>query len=208
MMTTAYNTYQDNIDSASQLHRIAFEQKAMGMEYEVSELYRSELILIVSAFDTYFHDIIAEILTNRLLKGRTWKKKMKCRYGIRPHLAKSIIKETDFNNRKKRIREHLLDNLHKYTFQSSYSISKGFKRCKINDIWKQISEYLELDSEDTIKKKLDEIIKERNLIVHQAHLDPITGEKLQMTEKCVEDAKDVLLNIVNSIDEIAQNSYL
>ena len=207
-MSKAYSTYTDNVSSAYQLHRIAYEQSASGMEYDVSELYRSELMLIVSAFDTYFHDILADIQTNRILKSKTWKRYMKCRYGFTPHLAKSLKRETNKGIRQQRIRKALLNNLHRYTYQKSKAISNGFAHCKIYDIWRQISQNWEEYIEADIKIKLDAIIKERNQIAHQAHIDPKTNEKRPISEKDVNKAKDFLTEIVKRVDTIVEERYI
>ena len=207
-MSKAYSTYLDNVDSAYQLHRIASEQSASGMEYDVSELYRSELILIVSAFDTYFHDILADIQTKRILKGKTWKKYMRCRYGFSPQVVRSLKSEANKDIRKQRIRKALLNCLHRYTFQKSKAISNGFAHCKIYDIWRLVSLGWEDSSEADIINKLDAIIKERNLIAHQAHIDSETNEKRLISGEDVDKAKEFLTEIVLRVDAIVEERYL
>jgi hypothetical protein len=208
IMTKAYSIYTDNVSSAYQLHRIAYEQNASGMEYDVSELYRSELILIVSAFDTYFHYILADIQTERILKSRTWKKFMRCRFGLSPHLARSLKRETNKDKRQQRIRKALQNSLHSYTFQKSKAISNGFANCGIYDIWKLVSLGWEDSSEADIRNKLDAIIAERNLIAHQAHIDSETNEKRLISGEDVDKAKEFLTEIVLRVDAIVEERYL
>ena len=207
-MTKALIIYTDNLDSIWQLHKVAMMQYKSGLESDVSEIYRAELVLLVSAFDAYMHDILADLQTKHLLTGKTWKKMMLCRFGIPPHMQKSLKREPSLDKRKVRIRPLILKKLQKYTYQRSYAIANGFKQCGVSDIWSEIGSLNTEESEKEIMKKVNAIINERNGIVHQAHRDAKNGEKMPMTEQHVDNAKDYLTDVVKRIDQIVEDKYL
>lgn len=201
-------TFSDNLDSIWVLHRVAFEQSRSNMEPDVSEIYRAEIVLLVSAFDTYIHDVIADLKTEMLMDNRLWKKNLLCKYGFYPSIAKKIRRESDKKERKKKFRAALLNKLQHYTFQKSKRIAEVFSKCGFSDIWVSVCEYTD-ENVQQLTKKLDAIVKERDCIAHESHINPATGQKYPMTEKHVEEVRCFLLGIVGKIDQVIEdrNNY-
>ena len=201
---SAYGRFCDNLDSVWVLHRVAFEQNRMNLESDVSEIYRAEIVLLVTALDAYIHEVTADLGTERLMNNKLWKKNLTCRCGIPPLLAKRIKKEPNKHKRMKMFRMALLKRIQVHTYTRSEAISNAFKKCNISNIWNEVSYYSQ-DDTITITKNLDAIVKERNLIVHQAHVNPATGQKYLMTEQHVEEVRAFISGIVGKIDFIIRN---
>jgi len=171
----------------------------MNFEIDVSEFYRGELVLLVSAFDTYIHDVIADITTERLMSTKLWKKNLICKYGISRSLSKTIRNEPDKDKRRQMFRIELLKKLQEKTFQKSSAIAIIFSKNGIPNIWEVVSGYLHEEVTITTKK-IDSIVRERNKIAHESHIDPRTGKKFSMTEKQIEEKRNYLLEIVKGIE--------
>ena len=201
---SAYDRFCDNLDSVWVLHRVAFEQNRMNLESDVSEIYRAELVLLVTALDAYIHDVTADLGTERLMNNKLWKKNLTCRYGIPPLLAKRIKKEPNKHKRMKMFRMALLKKIQVHTYTRSEAISNAFRKCKISNILDEVSCYSQ-DDTITMTKKLDAIVKERNLIVHQAHINPATGQKYLITEKHVEEVRAFISEIVGKVNILIKN---
>lgn len=177
-MSNALRTYYENIDSIYQLHRTAFEKEKMGMEPDITDILHAELILLVGAFDTYIHDVIADVQTDRLLNDKTWKKNLSFQYG----------------------------EFHNCTFPKSKAIAYAFNKCNICDIWEKITPYLN-ESPAIVQQKLDEMVHERNLIAHQAHKDSETRKKRSITFEYLENARSFLTQIANGVDQMIKDIY-
>ena len=177
-MSNALSTYYENIDSINQLHRIAIEKEKTGMEPDITDILHAELTLLVCAFDTFIHDVIADVQTDRLLNDKTWKKNLIFQYG----------------------------EFHKYTFPKSKAIAYAFNKCNICDIWEKITPYLN-ESPAIVQQKLDEMVHECDLIAHQANKDSETRKKRSITFEYLENSKSFLTQIAIGFDQMIKDIY-
>ncbi len=202
-----YSKFEDNVNSVNMLHYAAPKLNQLNIELDISEIYRSELVLLVSAFDTFIHDVIADLKTESLMDSRMWRKNLKSRYGISPSLTKKIRKEPDRNERKKKFRAASLEKLQHSTFQKSKRIASVFSECGFPDIWASVSDNTS-DNADNLTKKLDAIVKERHKIAHESHIDPVTGKKRPMDADYIQEAGTFLVFIAFGIKQVVESRDL
>lgn len=184
MLNGAILQYQLNIKSARDLETIYVALAAMtSNSVPKEELLRAEIVAVVSAFDTYIHDIV--------------------RLGLMCQYQNSVsnLYITNFTNKhsisslesfEMKIRE-----VHSYkTFQAPKKISEALEMITICDVWTKIKPYI-----PDVETILQLIIERRNKIAHESDINPTNGlsEKwpinLNMAQRVVYSINDIITNI-------------
>lgn len=184
MLNSAIIQYQLNIKSARDLETIYVALAAMtSNSVPKEELLRAEIVAVVSAFDTYIHDIV------RL--------GLKCQYQnsvSNPYITNFTNKHSisSLENFEMKIRE-----VHSYkTFQAPKKISEALEMITINNIWTKIKPNI-----PDVETILQLIIERRNKIAHESDINPTNGlsEKwpinLNMAQRVVYSINDIIINI-------------
>ena len=182
MLDNSIKQYALNLQSARDLETVYIALSAMTANVvPKDELLRAELVSLVSALDTYIHDIVREGL--------------KCYY--QNNIANDYV--TDFNNKHHITSledfESKLREIHGYkTFQAPKRISEALKMLDILDIWNKVAVNIS-DAEIT----LNLIVDRRNKIAHESDINPINGLGVKWTIDLV-----MVQSVVNSIDDIVK----
>ena len=202
-MSEAYNHFSDSMDSAMKLSHIAFESEKSGMEWDVKELLWAELVLIVSAFDKYLHDITLLCMTNSLSNSKNSLPKSAQQFQLPLHIVKRIMLEPKEERRKSLFIEAFQEDNQKYSYQKTSGVNRALSLSNINPdvFWKQLAKSEGKKAEDC-KVFLDTIIKNRNRIVHQSGVD-VKGEDvtLEYIEKVRIFMNKLVLQVEESFDE-------
>lgn len=142
----------------------------------LSELLRSAYVSAVSAMDRYFHDIILNNVLSLLSRKSDEIPKGLSNFVIPlgdveaaiKHVIRSRRSEHKAARPRTKIKQCFSEALHRKTFQKPNEIDEAFKMLGIRNIWSSICGELEtVNDANEARKKLNQIVKRRNQIVHE-----------------------------------------
>jgi hypothetical protein len=201
-MTKAYNQFETNIDNLNSLTIIheAFASKISALD--ISNILRSQIVLAVSALDSYIHDICEEamvyIFFNKNFSNNNSFKNfaisLECLHQIRN--ASTLIDQQSYL--KKEIKKH---NSYK-SFQEPDKISSALSIIGLKSVWVKIGQELSEQSPD-LQKTLSLIVQRRNQIAHESDINPLLGlgEKFNIDDATVATTISFIKKIVSTIDK-------
>lgn len=202
-MRSALDIFRSNIKSVKELHALHEHFSKMLPALDLSEILRSEFVLVISAMDRYLHDIVRERLLKIDLSEMALENiKSQKEFPISLFTVKSLLEETDETIKKQLIASDLKKSLEKISFQSSSSVESALKLIGCKKIWKSLGIKLSQPPDDT-KKALDIMIRRRNVIAHQADIsNENTLEKNDINRVDVDEEITFIVSLVESINQI------
>ena len=163
---------------------------------DITESFRASVVLSVSALDSYVHNLCVEGIIESFANARL----RNCYFGeVRVRL---IAAEMGLQSGSSNWLEGEVRNLFsRDTFQRPDDISKALRF--VDDRpkkWARISARLGSTSESA-KAQLNSIVDRRNMIVHEADIDPVWGGSRSLTPDDTEVAIDFISRLVAAIDD-------
>jgi hypothetical protein len=197
-MSKSYDLFLKNLESVNVIDNIYgyFSLKVGVMD--LSEILRSQYVLLVSAFDYYIHDIVKEGMLE-IFEGVKSTNKNYDQFSISLEKVRLLLSATcDADKRA------ILDTeIRRITFKDSYqaprSVESALNLIDIKSVWSVIRPDLGISSDD-IKTRLGLIVHRRNKIAHEADMDPITGRKSDIDRDTIIEVRDFLHSIVSAVD--------
>ncbi len=198
----AIQIFRLNVASVEQLHRIyMFLSLQNSQNFDLSELLRAEIALIVSALDCFVHDIV-RLGTLEIYSGN------------RPFTNTSFSPDYDtrkFVNLLTRSKDEQLQEIEKTVrdtnkndaYQNPDKINKALAGIGIENIWTIIASRLGIDDAGDVKRQLELIIRRRNAIVHEGDINPDTNQKAMIDSGLVQDNINFIITICETIYEQA-----
>lgn len=199
-MTNSLIIFNRNIEATCVLENIFIYLEPKIQALDMSEILRAEYVLIVSAFDYYIHDRIRDGML-QIFDGLSPVNDKYNNFHISLNTVTRIISETDPLNRNAILDLEIRKITSKDSYQSPASIEQALGLISIKSIWTKVSGSLLIPPED-IKKKLNLIVRRRNKIAHEADYDCITNSKTPIEIIDVEDTRNFIVSLVNTIDLI------
>lgn len=129
-------------------------------------ILRASLTMLVSALDTYIHELVVNALLFELSKGYSVFHIEKVRISLK------CASDESFDDRFAIIESELRRQFSRESFQSSRQIENILSSIGIKKIWGKLSNRMDISPED-IKRKLDLLVRRRNQIVHEGDLDSL-----------------------------------
>jgi hypothetical protein len=189
MIDDPFRQFVFNIQSARDLETIYIALNAMtANSVPKDEILRAELVLIVSAFDTYIHDIVLEVLRHKYVNGK------KNSYMQHIITKNAIVSENQFVSK---IRE-----THGFkTFQAPKKVSDAIGLLDIANIWSYFTSF------PNIETTLSLIVQRRNHIAHESDINPANGlgEKWPIDLFMVQEVVKTIQTITRELDHIIQS---
>lgn len=159
--------FEKNLQRVKELVRVA-KQMEIENNQASQDILRSAMVLLVSALDTFVHDVV-RIGMMQILKGERKQTPEYQKFRIEMHVV-SFNASYDWFDAEIRRRHS------ESSFQSAGNITKGLKLIYEKDIWSSIAQDLNGKEEET-KKKLDAIVRKRNQIAHESDVDPTSFDE-------------------------------
>jgi hypothetical protein len=196
-MNSTLKNFHSNIErvrALGALHQY-FSQVITSSLLDISDILRAQLVLSVSAFDYYIHEItrlgILEIYN-----------------GLRPPTkgfqSFSIPLKAVMLSHSGPIGDSWIDDLirqkHSYlAFQSPDKVAEAIKLFHSCDLWQSISDQIVIPKQD-VKAQLQLIIDRRNKISHEADLDPsYPNTRWPISSNDVNEAVNFLIKVCEAI---------
>jgi len=195
-MKTAYDQFNDNILRVKQLgylYRVLRTQTTAALD--LNDILRSELVLSVSAFDYFIHEIVRMGMLNCYV-GKRQKTKaflsFQCKIDSILEYSKNPQTLDWLDNE---IRTH-----HGWkSFEHPDNIAAAISLISDVKLWEQIGFSLG-DSPTNLREKLRLIVDRRNKIAHEADIDPTSPpNRWPIDEKMVDESIDYIEKLANAI---------
>ena len=190
--------FEKNIESIkilNNIHKYFFGQLSA---LDLSEILRAELVLIVSAFDCYVHDAIKfgmlEIFDGQRVNNRKFDD-----FKIPMSYVQQIMNADNDLQKKQLIAVAIKKVNRKNSFQSPTNIENSLQLISIKKIWALVKGEMGMESED-IKRQLGLIVNRRNIIAHEADINPITGDKYEMLSVDIDEILAFMIKLTQAID--------
>lgn len=182
-MSKYLDRFCKNILSANKLDQKASTLVEADVCNDTTEIYRSELVLLVSAFDAYIHEITHEYLTNYLINNDCSTKEID-NYRLPISSVRAILAEKDEDKRKDIIREKLRKENNRHSYQGTNDIEKVLALCGTPNIWGKVSMSIDVEKEYLIKK-INSMVHRRNIVAHLSHSEHGIMEDMTIDEPYV-----------------------
>lgn len=200
--TKAYNTFKQNVESADVLSLIysSVEEDIETMP-SYKELLRSEYVLLVSAFDTYFHHLILEKLAENLNKEKEHADLLKANKDI-ISVALGALCDMLFVSTAEDKYSSANTHLNNVTLQRIVKIENAlYHQLNISNFRDKFMKEALLPNYDFDEVlNLEDIIDRRDKIVHESDIDPDTRRKRDISDGDIRCLKDTLELIVEGTD--------
>jgi hypothetical protein len=165
---------------------------------DLSDILRAEIVLIVSAFDYYIHDVVRHHIVETFKGNRPEAKNFKT-IQLKMDSVKIAIANPTATG-------WLADEIYTQhgwkTFQHPDNVANALRLITDKKIWEEVSILLGQPVQ-TIKSKLEVIVDRRNKIAHEADVDPtLPTQKLPIDEALVSNAIQFIEDLISKIETI------
>ena len=198
-MIAPISQFKQNIDRVRNSHATYSILNIKTTEViDVSDVLRAELVLVVSAFDYYVHEVVRqgmlEVFQGKRVETPSFRKftvSLEC-------LREAISNPSTFDWLENEI---TIRNSWK-SFQQAEKVAEAIRLISNINLWVEIANKLEKNPND-IKSTLNLIVDRRNKIAHEADMDPsYPGIRWPIDEVMVETAIEFIEEIVEIMDQI------
>ncbi len=200
-MNVSIDQFRQNLLHVRNLATIHAELRQNSSRLELSDILRAEVVLAVSALDTFIHDLVrlGMVEMSQSLRRRT-------KYYQTFEVSMNVVR---FDDQHYDWFEAEIQRRHQEeTFQRPDKIAEAIGRIstkfgepiKVNSLWEAVANEVNKPVDD-LKHQLKTIVKRRNSIAHESDLDPATpGTRLNIDEVYVN-------GIINFIEQLAEAIY-
>lgn len=161
---------------------------------DCSDILRSQLVLAVSAFDQYIHELV-RLGMLEAFQGLRSKTDAYCRYQVSLDIAHGGIGSGSSDWLSNEIRQK-----HSFqTFQQPDKVADAVRLISNKKMWNEVAAILGV-SDVALKTNLKLIVERRNKIAHEADVDPsYPGQRWPITKIMVNDAVKFLNDVAEAI---------
>lgn len=200
-MRNPRNTWNANLQNIKRMHWLHKQLVNIVPAMDISDILRSEYVLIVSAFDCYIHDVVLQGMSEMF-----WGNRIECKnftdFCIPMSTVKKLLETSDVSVRESIYNASVKKILSKDSYQSPKSVEFALSMVNMKKIWSKVGKKIGMSTED-VKTNLGLIILRRNKIAHEADIENLVSMKKSEIERTdVEEVISFLDNVVLAIDEI------
>ncbi len=196
MRSEAYQRFLASYDRVHGLSHVgrALEGKALG-SVDMSEAFRAEIVLAVSAWDSYVHNLCVEAIYKSFLGSREKNK----HYG-EARICLSSAEQLASGGSTSWVEGEVRAQFSRDTFQRADDIAKALRF--VDDRPKRLARVAAsmTYSSEVFRQRLNAIVDRRNMIVHEADIDPVWGSVRPIGAEEAEEASGFLLDCVVAIE--------
>lgn len=200
-MRNPKDTWDANLQNIKQMHWLHEQLVKIVPAMDISDILRSEYVLIVSAFDCYIHDVVLQGMSD-IFSGNKTECKSFTDFCIPMSTVKELLATSDVSLRYSIYNASVKKILSKDSYQSPKSREFALSMVNMKGIWSKVGKKIGMLAED-VKTKLGLIILRRNKIAHEADIENLVSMKKTEIERTdVEEVIAFLNNVVLAIDKI------
>lgn len=204
-MQRAIDLFKYNIESVLKLDVLyLFIEDKNVKAIDPNEILRSEIVLAVSALDTFISDLLyygivqvfegsRELSPDQMKPFNT--------FNIDMETLKKIIQAENEDIKKEILGSYIKKFNSKNAFQDPKQIESALNILGIRNLWVKIGEKISESGED-VKKELANITWQRHKIAHESDIDPVTLLKRDRDRESTLVAIQFIKKICDSIYEL------
>ena len=198
-MIAPISQFKQNIDRVRNSHATYSILNIKTTEViDVSDVLRAELVLVVSAFDYYVHEVVRqgmlEVFQGKRVETPAFRKftvPLEC-------LREAISNPSTFDW----LENEIIIRHSWKSFQQAEKVAEVIRLISDISLWAEIANKLGKNSNE-LKSTLNLIVDRRNKIAHEADMDPsYPGIRWPIDEVMVENAIEFIEEIVEIINQI------
>ncbi len=202
-----FNKNIESIDKLTEIYNLIIAREVVKKS-DAEEILRAEIVLSVSAFDTYMHDLVREKIINSFFDG-SYEKVDFTKVDVSGECLKNLLNAKTESEKKKILSDEVrrLHALNSYQSPKSIDYVVG-GIINIKKIWSKLSDKFRLTvgfetyTAENVKSELALIINRRNKITHESDYNPSIYEKNEIERVDVDTVIKFLTTLVYSIDKI------
>ena len=199
-MRDPLTTYQRSEKNVRDLHALHQFLVAKLPAVDLSDILRSEYVLIVSAFDSYIHDIVRQGMIN-IFQGTGTANDKYDSYMVPMSFLQQISSCTTEAERVDLFESVLKKQMSKDSYQSPRSVDYALQLIDIQSVWSSVAAPMGYTKGQDVKDQLSLIIRRRNQIAHESDIKTLSGtDKNEMERGDVEAVIDFVNKLVNAIE--------
>lgn len=196
-MNDSIDRFDKNIIRAQNLHNIYnFLSSHMTDIIDPSDVLRMELAHIMSALDTYIHEVVETGIVECFLGNRS----KSVQYNAL-QIPTAFIHDYYSSGNISSIQGYIHQKNSALSFQHPDKIAEALRLIHPNNIWEEI-QVKHSKQASMIKTELKAIYHRRNQIVHESDIDPTTGVVWPIIETDIESSRTFISDIVHKIHDI------
>lgn len=196
MPSSAFYNCQSAFSRVNGLFHVgrAFEGYALG-GVDLSEAFRASLVMAISALDSYIHDLCVEALVESYCGARS-RNSAFAEVKVRLTAAELGVPTQSPSW----LAGELRAQFSRETYQRPDDVAKALRFVDDErNKWARIGNHMALSAHD-VKTELGSIVDRRNMIVHEADLDPLWGTVRPLSVDECERAVAFISDLVNAIE--------
>lgn len=164
------------------------------------EVLRAQIVLIVSAFDTFIHDCIRTGIINIFSGSRNAGNTLSS-YAIPFDQVQSLDKMPSIQDKINHLDNILREKNSKDSYQSPKSIEYALGLINVDKVWTRLSPFMNKSAAD-IRNQLALIVDRRNKIAHESDYNPFNRQNYPITKQDVDDVINYMNLLVIGIYKI------
>lgn len=197
MSSSAKKQFDKNISVLNDVYAVHEFLQINAKNIDSSMILRSQFVLIVSAFDTYVHSFLTDIIIDRFFSAQD----IVCDVSVSLNIVHRINCQENEYDKKQILMNALNEIFSKDSFQAPKSVEYAYGVLGYKKIWQAIGTKLSKSGQD-IKDELALLVKRRNMIAHESDIDKITGEYKAIEVETVSRCKLFFCDLVEALDEL------
>jgi hypothetical protein len=199
-MNESIEQFRQNIKSVKDIDKIYILLNERFPLIDSSELLRAQIVMAVSAFDCYIHDVVRlgmlETFNGSRIASTSFSK-----FTLSINSLQRILNSSSKAEQNLFLESEIRSINSSDSFQSPKSIEYALQLINIKNIWTQLSQKLSIPTND-IRDELGLIINRRNKIAHESDYDFINGAKNSIDRNTVTQTIDFIEKLCEGIYEI------
>lgn len=181
-MHSSYLLFKKNIDETKRLSDVyEYLNSNISVPLAFEDILRSQVVYAVSAFDKLIHDLVRVGIVD-IFNGKRTPTGKYLSEPISIDLHQQLI-NADIPPKEHIFEQAIFKKFKTVSYQEPSKVSDGLSYIwNEKQKWQKIAEYMS-ENDKSVKTQLKLIASRRNTIVHEADIDPSTGEKYAITSQ-------------------------
>lgn len=199
-MLSAQAQFRENLKRVRELGGLAVAVQSLTTSaIDVSDLWRSQIVLVVSALDYFIHEL-ARLGMIECAKGTRAKTDAYLRFEMPLSAAESAIAGS---THEVWVGETVRERHSWQSFQDPDKLADAIRLMSPVKLWEAVGNELGIAPKD-VKTRLKLIVDRRNQIAHEADLDPTSpGARWPINAPLVNDTVDFIQKVGDAIYKVA-----
>ncbi len=199
-MLSSQLQFKENLKRARELGNLAAAVQSLTTSaIDISDLWRAQIVLVVSALDHFIHDLV-KLGMIESAKGTRPKTEAYLRFDIPLAATESAL---GGSAHEVWVGETVREKHSWQSFQEPDKIADAIRLISTAKLWEAVGAELGILAKD-VKTRLKLVVDRRNKIAHEADLDPTSpGFRWRIDGPMVKDAVDFIERLGDAIYKVA-----